>query len=219
MIMLQWGRNFIVAETCPPAACANPRRRGFNGAATLSLRKPVIAVGRDVEFGRFNGAATLSLRKHSGRNRGITSIFMLQWGRNFIVAETSRPSSMSCSVVSLQWGRNFIVAETAAVVDADGVGTEASMGPQLYRCGNEHPQDGAHLHYGASMGPQLYRCGNIHRISRAVVSGDRLQWGRNFIVAETQTRWTRLASGGPLQWGRNFIVAETNGFVLSGQIV
>ena len=38
---------------------------------------------------------------------------------------------------------------------------EASMGPQLYRCGNVAV---AYLFvemFVASMGPQLYRCGNV----------------------------------------------------------
>ena len=38
--------------------------------------------------------------------------------------------------------------------------TEASMGPQLYRCGNFVHGLGYDAGYGASMGPQLYRCGN-----------------------------------------------------------
>ena len=37
---------------------------------------------------------------------------MLQWGRNFIVAETSMPKNGTAVASLLQWGRNFIVAET-----------------------------------------------------------------------------------------------------------
>ena len=42
---------------------------------------------------------------------------MLQWGRNFIVAETSESSQVAASdsKYSLQWGRNFIVAETTYI--------------------------------------------------------------------------------------------------------
>ena len=36
-----------------------------------------------------------------------------------------------------------------------------------------------------------------------------LQWGRNFIVAETTIVLTQLIDAQVLQWGRNFIVAET----------
>ena len=54
----------------------------------------------------------------------------------------------------------------------------------------------------ASMGPQLYRCGNL---LDCVSHGDhtiRLQWGRNFIVAEIQHKPSKknpseIASMGP----------------------
>ena len=60
----------------------------------------------------------------------------LQWGRNFIVAETA-PAPMSCFVrFGLQWGRNFIVAETYTPTFDPFNAYAASMGPQLYRCGN-----------------------------------------------------------------------------------
>ena len=89
---------------------------------------------------RFNGAATLSLRKST------------PWhDRNEAQFE-------------LQWGRNFIVAEIACHVCQDVLRSEASMGPQLYRCGNA-------LTDGTTTG-------NI----------ELLQWGRNFIVAEIVAR-------------------------------
>ena len=83
--LLQWGRNFIVAET---TCLLTPfTMTCFNGAATLSLRKLEEPFQRE----SFNGAATLSLRKHlqtscmlQERNEPL-----LQWGRNFIVAETA----------------------------------------------------------------------------------------------------------------------------------
>ena len=60
----------------------------------------------------------------------------------------------------LQWGRNFIVAEMARLNPVMSYDNDASMGPQLYRCGNFF-QAALVLHCGyASMGPQLYRCGN-----------------------------------------------------------
>ena len=85
---LQWGRNFIVAEitvflrTMTWMPC-------FNGAATLSLRKcQPVACRTCLRTLCFNGAATLSLRKYDGRQLPLqTKNRMLQWGRNFIVAE------------------------------------------------------------------------------------------------------------------------------------
>ena len=85
----------------------------------------------------------------------------------------------------LQWGRNFIVAETKLSQSREEELYRASMGPQLYRCGNaqlarRHPDT-----HGASMGPQLYRCGNRLELWHALFAVKWLQWGRNFIVAET----------------------------------
>ena len=60
----------------------------------------------------------------------------------------------------LQWGRNFIVAEI---------------------CSRDVPL----IHViAASMGPQLYRCGNAIKTGATIAVGIKLQWGRNFIVAE-----------------------------------
>ena len=36
------------------------------------------------------------------------------------------------------------------------------------------------------MGPQLYRCGNQGKDINILIESDMLQWGRNFIVAETE---------------------------------
>ena len=136
--LLQWGRNFIVAETASCGAACRRRRSCFNGAATLSLRKlmavpMVFGMMGKLQWGRnfivaetqvqrqkqdledisFNGAATLSLRK-------------LEW-QGCYCDEGCR---------ALQWGRNFIVAETMSVLVLALNSCTASMGPQLYRCGN-----------------------------------------------------------------------------------
>ena len=61
----------------------------------------------------------------------------------------------------------------------------ASMGPQLYRCGNLRPYMAVqHAEYMLQWGQQLYRCGNHSWASRARSIHLSLQWGRNFIVAE-----------------------------------
>ena len=80
------------------------------------------------------------------------------------------------------------------------------------------PMGGRRVHVpgAASMGPQLYRCGNLSWSSPGVDLDllDSLQWGRNFIVAEITERQLGL-NNAPLsillQWGRNFIVAEIVG--------
>ena len=89
-----------------------------------------------VRYLRFNGAATLSLRKFCSLLYTQSSHIPLQWGRNFIVAEMRNLLSLARGV------------------------TLASMGPQLYRCGNPLP------------------------LIEVAKKWDMLQWGRNFIVAE-----------------------------------
>ena len=133
----------------------------------------------------FNGAATLSLRKLASSVDRAASMSLLQWGRNFIVAETNLSPVWRASYRRLQWGRNFIVAETGYTLTPADPTIGASMGPQLYRCGNypvTHPFAQEQIRFNgaatlslrklgagaarrrglaaASMGPQLYRCGN-----------------------------------------------------------
>ena len=112
-LTLQWGRNFIVAEMLEPfclllllpysfngAATLSLRKwqnadrnlchaDGFNGAATLSLRKYTCPMSTSTQSSSFNGAATLSLRKYANLDQSTSAYVLLQWGRNFIVAEIS----------------------------------------------------------------------------------------------------------------------------------
>ena len=111
----------------------------------------------------FNGAATLSLRKFCVPVPSMMTIAMLQWGRNFIVAEIRELWFIhgECRT-ELQWGRNFIVAEMRPNGFKLKAAKPASMGPQLYRCGNAYVGGQLDLLEVASMGPQLYRCGNAY---------------------------------------------------------
>ena len=116
------------------------RTNSFNGAATLSLRKFRRRASPSRHHRRcFNGAATLSLRKSGTISLG------------FFIS----PCFNGAATLSL---RKLGVLGRA--VDPLGV---ASMGPQLYRCGNrpERQRTPADIRH-ASMGPQLYRCGNGH---------------------------------------------------------
>ena len=160
---LQWGRNFIVAETSD-SSIRYTSTAGFNGAATLSLRKLMVGFGQADRKGRFNGAATLSLRKPGKRLAATKTQTVLQWGRNFIVAETRDALYKSFPIWMLQWGRNFIVAETDRLLAVVACGAVASMGPQLYRCGNVLCVPDVNTLGPASMGPQLYRCGNVQSL-------------------------------------------------------
>ena len=160
MSALQWGRNFIVAEMYA-ANTAYTADKGFNGAATLSLRKcdAYHAESRRM-FGGFNGAATLSLRKFPAPGPTYPMGHLLQWGRNFIVAEIILPDSIphsrplrfnGAATLSLRKSIPRMPLPTksscfngAATLSLRKYGThglpaplyQASMGPQLYRCGN-----------------------------------------------------------------------------------
>ena len=209
---LQWGRNFIVAEID---------------------EHPLIVCDAQywLQWGRNFIVAEISTDAGSGYTQGLK----LQWGRNFIVAEMCKMrAKYPTPIPRLQWGRNFIVAEiSGGVRDALGPVIGASMGPQLYRCGNvvfgygkpsvTIASMGPQLYRcgnlvtgisldppsGASMGPQLYRCGNIMICSKSSGPSVLLQWGRNFIVAEMYwAAYQVIPSPTWLQWGRNFIVAE-----------
>ncbi len=161
---LQWGRNFIVAEIDEPDLRRFQPGYGFNGAATLSLRK-------------------FSIMSPETRDR-----IMLQWGRNFIVAEIDKKNHCKTSRRS------------------------ASMGPQLYRCGNvrlETLQPRRHYRcFNGAATLSLRKC-NIWA-AHWVLPARTLQWGRNFIVAEMIAAFQSVIDWTQLQWGRNFIVAEMN---------
>ena len=185
---LQWGRNFAVAETgC--VGSGRMARSGFNGAATLQLRKPSHATIATRAYRGFNGAATLQLRKQGGQVVGYGRFSLLQWGRNFAVAETWRSTARTpLTRLMLQWGRNFAVAETIQKLEHRSKYGDRFNGAATLQ-----------LRKLASGGA----CGRL---------SDWLQWGRNFAVAETPLRRVTLhAAIGLLQWGRNFAVAETNG--------
>ena len=169
IILLQWGRNFIVAETDLTLNAISLASTGFNGTATLSLRR------------RADTPVTL------------VALSMLQWGRNFIVAETLALRMnlvlglhLACfngaATLSLrrQWFMPCLWPRCHRIT--------ASMGPQLYRCGDMAHESGTLWSKGtdvASMGPQLYRCGDVKlRITPAFQYA--LQWGSTFIVAETR---------------------------------
>ena len=232
---LQWGRNFIVAETGPGHAGRRRPVRGFNGAATLSLRKQEREVyGRWLanwlQWGRnfivaetcrrngdgssilagFNGAAILSLRKRQPCKVQEPVQVVLQWGRNFIVAETGAGGGSLRRLVMLQWGRNFIVAETRDRGVPSHPRGPASMGPQLYRCGNSLSLLRRVGRRVASMGPQLYRCGNTKRTGMKAYGGPCFNGAATLSLRKRSSLIRRSAYFPWLQWGRNFIVAETS---------
>ena len=155
---LQWSRNFIVAE----------------------ILRSLISVG---------------------------SGWSLQWSRNFIVAEIMSPAAATTATPTLQWSRNFIVAEMitwASPLDQISMlqWSRNFIVAEMNQAANNHGGP-----YNASMEPQLYRCGNGTRLRRSCTPTP-LQWSRNFIVAEMRVRCACKSLIRLLQWSRNFIVAE-----------
>ena len=134
---LQWGRNFIVAEIHKQGVDDHDHAHASMGPQLYRCGNQTVDDHAQGRHTGFNGAATLSLRKWVNRRRKAGPNPKLQWGRNFIVAEMFQLSPKGDVVV------------------------HASMGPQLYRCGNDDSKVQTSWRECASMGPQLYRCGNL----------------------------------------------------------
>ncbi len=183
---------------------------GFNGAATLSSRMefnslyyprswhasmgprryrrgwPGRGRRRCLLVVRFNGAATLSSRMEHMILVGKTGSG-LQWGRDVIVADgrsgTSRPGSRT----------SFNGAATLS----------SRMGDLATAARNDRA-------VRASMGPRRYRRGWCGAGERRVSDKEKLQWGRDVIVADGRTRPQDLrvgrsdASMGPRRYRRGW---------------
>ena len=144
----------------------------FNGAATLSLRK--LSTGHHHRYACHNASMGPQLYRCGNQiKRELTGEYGQasmgpQLYRCGNVCCFDDPQV--CVLAVLQWGRNFIVAETAELVLGLVIGVAASMGPQLYRCGNDRHLRADPRARHASMGPQLYRCGNFHNNSSRFVN-------------------------------------------------
>ena len=183
--VLQWGRNFIVAET-------RKRDGAIRVIQGASMGPQLYRCGNPAILGQL-----------------FTAMNSLQWGRNFIVAETQSLYFPWPRGDPLQWGRNFIVAETWPDSGGPAPCTWASMGPQLYRCGNasafrDDERRVPGFNGAATLSLRKHRSTWKHTQRHGM-----LQWGRNFIVAETLIALVCAVISIVLQWGRNFIVAET----------
>ena len=197
-------------------------RCGMPSSACCRFRSCVLQWGRN-----------LFVAECTGRLKSVQDIVELQWGRNLFVAECRVPDerrganahgfngAATCSL------RNAAAsaAERIGSISFNGAATcslrnggvycgfqkherlEASMGPQLVRCGMPPWPESWRIRYMASMGPQLVRCG-MHDIRLGATAQAQLQWGRNLFVAEcTISEWLQTLDG-ELQWGRNLFVAE-----------
>ena len=157
---LQWGRNLFVAERC---------------SAGMVPYLPLIA-SMGPQLVRCGKVVSHASKRPAGKT--------LQWGRNLFVAESGKRPRFLRRPQPLQWGRNLFVAERWVEGFGFAALAQASMGPQLVRCGKLNHSLTTTYRPWASMGPQLVRCGKgpsdfdlSHR--------SLLQWGRNLFVAES----------------------------------
>ena len=182
--VLQWGRNLFVAECASGrrvAASSYSLQWGRNLFVAECGQSPCRAAAGNA---RFNGAATCSLRNDAILTRPFILINMLQWGRNLFVAE--------CRIFAT--GKKY-----------EG---DASMGPQLVRCGMTFCPiwggaasacfNGAATCSLRNAAGFLIHCPTIQGFNGAATCSlrnavpasvsiealARLQWGRNLFVAE-----------------------------------
>src|SRR6266516_1410363 len=106
----------------------------------------------------------------TGRVRtGGTLVYMLQWGRDHMIAETlARPVAAWRPVASMgprSYDRGN--KHRPAIVNLI---QQASMGPRSYDRGNEAASRGQGRHRQASMGPRSYDRGNVGKFNRFAVS-------------------------------------------------
>ena len=143
------------------------RYTSFNGAATLSLRKRRLFPGYSPS--RFHASMGPQLYRCGNmvnEMQTYNALLASMGPQLYRCGNKKLHDDLFTTPDKLQWGRNFIVAETLGGLPDHAHLHYASMGPQLYRCGNaDNPQ---HIIQSgnASMGPQLYRCGNSPLRSR-----------------------------------------------------
>ena len=109
--MLQWGRDFNVAES-------RPFRRGTTYTDRLQWGRDFNVAERRYAHANhgvpeicFNGAATLTSRRAVSSSASLNMLPRLQWGRDFNVAERTLAAYATIAASKLQWGRDFNVAE------------------------------------------------------------------------------------------------------------
>ena len=111
-------------------------RRRFNGAATLQLRKRRAKRDEGAREQSFNGAATLQLRKPAYAARYRLHSLGFNGAATLQLRKQGNQREYAECLAALQWGRNFAVAETNVRNKTLFFICSASMGPQLCSCGN-----------------------------------------------------------------------------------
>ena len=163
----------------------------FNGAATLVSRKdlrplPTAAVAPLLQWGRDFSVAE---GKVSSFGRLLTS--ELQWGRDFSVAEGAEARAVESLQITLQWGRDFSVAEGCLSNPPRPSGIRLQWGRNL-TVAEGRTSGPSRGQAPASMGPQLDSCGRRPPGENDLPT-DSLQWGRNLTVAEGILKYVAAA--------------------------
>ena len=92
----------------------------------------------------------------SGGEAGLYGLAaVLQWGRNFRVAERTQRFLPLGDVATLQWGRNFRVAESRVEKPAPDIGQSFNGAATLGLRKDSKGLDNEGKRGNASMGPQL----------------------------------------------------------------
>ena len=241
---LQWSRNFSVADCRRYDEKWIPRGDYFNGAATFQLRIATPVSFVKGELANFNGAATFQLRIAIEINGSGNDIYLLQWSRNFSVADCTNhclhlwliphhfngaatfqlriafnsesissfnstsmePQLFSCGLLSavdimwsvslLQWSRNFSVADCFRPRIFGSSRLPTSMEPQLFSCGLRSKIWTSKGRCLTSMEPQLFSCGLLVMLNMEMSDLTRLQWSRNFSVADCGPNMKRQQTRG-----------------------
>ena len=101
------------------------------------------------------------------RNDNLSKMW-LQWGHNFTVVEIwQNDGDKGISVEGFN-GATTLQLWKFDVHRGKLTNLQASMGPQLYSCGNKFTASSQHGYKRASMGPQLYSCGNCVQRKRGL---------------------------------------------------
>ena len=138
----------------------------------------------------FNGAATIRSRKPNLEGADLYEAYMLQWGRDYSIAETAPGHSSGGPLICFN-GAATIRSRKLRTLVRLAADDPASMGPRPFDRGNcfiTLPCTGTQK---ASMGPRPFDRGNMPNGEVSTKPPHMLQWGRDHSIAET-------ASLGPL---------------------
>ncbi len=174
-------------QTWKPGSQSSARRatKSFNGATSFQTWKLHMLLPWSFEAARFNGATSFQTWKlYAALGDVAQKTLALQWGHVFSDVETIELVGDAKAKDSLQWGHVFSDVETTGVdlrvirneelqwghVFSDvetvylcvffSLDLRASMGPRLFRRGNQGRKMGRIFFSPASMGPRLFRRGN-----------------------------------------------------------